>query len=94
MYFAADPGGGLWAAVTPVGAPEADPIVARYAQGDWSLFPEATGLSSLTLGPGGSVCGMAEWACAWSASTPQGTSPANRSGCPEGSPSERTDRCG
>ena len=60
VYLAADPGGGLWAAVTPVGAPEAEPVVARYTQGNWSLFPEAGGLSSLTLGPGGSVCGFAD----------------------------------
>ena len=58
MYLAADARGGLWAAVIPVGAPKADPVVARYAQGEWTLFPEASGLSSLTLAPGGSVCGM------------------------------------
>lgn len=58
VYLAADARGGLWAAVIPVGAPKADPVVARYAQGEWALFPEASGLSSLTPAPGGSVCGM------------------------------------
>lgn len=60
LDLAADAAGNLWALVTPVGAPDADPVVARHAQVGWTLFPEAAGLSSLTPAPGGSVCGMAE----------------------------------
>jgi len=60
LDVAADAGGNLWALVTPVGAPDADSVVARRERVGWTLFPEVAGLSSLTLGPGGSVCGMSE----------------------------------
>ena len=60
----ADPRGGLWAEIEPLGGPSAEAVVARYEQGTWTPFPEAGSLSGVALAPGDSLCGTDDSATA------------------------------
>jgi hypothetical protein len=59
----ADPRGGLWAEVQPLGTPSAGAVVARYEQGTWTLFPDAGSLSGVAPAPG-ALCGTDDSATA------------------------------
>lgn len=50
--------GALWATLVPRGGPEAPNVLARYARGVWSTFPEAPSLHDPVLEPDGGICGV------------------------------------
>ena len=52
------PDGGLWALLTTGVSANEMPFVARYAEGSWTQFPDATNLGWLTPAPGGRICGV------------------------------------
>jgi streptogramin lyase len=50
--------GALWATLAPRGGPEAPRVLARYAQGTWSTYPDAPSLQGPVLAPDGAICGV------------------------------------
>jgi hypothetical protein len=64
VALAASNDGALWATLVPSGGPEAPKVLARYAQGTWSTYPQAPALRSPVLAPDGAICGLAGSAAA------------------------------
>jgi hypothetical protein len=50
--------GALWAQLTAGTAANEQRVIARYARGTWTQFPQVPGLDSVTAAPGGGVCGV------------------------------------
>jgi hypothetical protein len=50
--------GGLWALLTASVLADEVPVVARYANGTWTQFPDAGNLQWLAPAPGGRACGV------------------------------------
>jgi hypothetical protein len=50
--------GVYWALLSAGTAAEEKPVLASYAKGTWTQFPQAGGLESVTAAPGGGVCGV------------------------------------
>jgi hypothetical protein len=58
VALAVSPAGDLWATVVPHDGPEVPSVLARYARGPWSTYPQAPTLQDPVLAPDGSICGL------------------------------------
>ena len=56
--------GALWALLNTGTSANEKPVIARYANGTWTRFPQVAGLDSVTAAPGAGVCGVDETASA------------------------------
>ena len=50
--------GVYWALLADGTSADDKPVIARYAKGTWTQFPQAGDLESVTAAPGGGVCGV------------------------------------
>jgi hypothetical protein len=50
--------GVYWALLADGTSADEKPVIARYATGTWTQFPQAGDLESVTAAPGGGVCGV------------------------------------